>query len=118
MKPTSNASTKPACYEIYCLNFYSEEYVVYRNASVAHTGTFDSCIDYVQAASHGAPKAKPSLAIELLHGLFVTPSIIMLMTWFVHYITATPEGLRAGLVSYLVAAGSVALFKAITDLAD
>lgn len=115
MKPTS---PKAPCYEIYCLNYHSEDYVVYRNNAIAYTGDLDSCINYVQAAKSGAPKAKPSLAIELLHGLFVTPSIIMLLTWFVHYITAIPEGLRAGLVNYLIAAGAVALFKVISDFAD
>ena len=74
MKPTS---PKAACYEIYCLNYRSEDYVVYRNNSVAYAGNLDSCISYVQAAKSGLPKAKPSLAIELLHGLFVTPSIII-----------------------------------------
>ena len=94
MKTASNAIPKPACYEIYCLNYHSEDYVVYRNNSVVYAGNLDSCISYVQAAKSGLPKAKPSLAIELLHGLFVTPSIIMLMTWFGHYVTSTPEGFR------------------------
>lgn len=115
MKPTS---PKAACYEIYCLNFHSDEYVVYRNNAVAYTGDLDSCINYVQAAKSGAPKAKPSLAIELLHGMFVTPSIIMLLTWFIYYVTAIPEGLRAGLVNYLIAAGAVALFKALVGHSD
>ena len=115
---TSNAVPKSACYEIYCLNYSSEEYLVYRNNSVAYTGDLDSCIDYVQAAKSGAPQGKPSLAIELLYGLFVTPSIVMLLTWFVYYVTEIPEGFRAGLVNYLITAGAVALFKALVGHSD
>lgn len=110
--------TKQPCYEIYCLNYAADDYVVYKNNSVIYSGTLPECLTYVQAASHGLPKEKPTLAIELLYGLFVTPSIIMLMTWFVHYVTSTPDGFRAGLVNYLIAAGAVALFNALLNSAD
>jgi hypothetical protein len=109
---------KHPCYEIYCLNYHADDYVVYRNNSVAYSGTLPECIAYVQAAVSGLPKEKPSLSIELFHGLFTVPSIIMLLTWFVHYVTSTPDGFRAGLVSYLVAAGASALLKALLDFVD